>query len=165
MFAIHLCRGNQGGRWLVEGSYDRIVEPVLQRIHAQRLMLEYDDPRTGSFEPLRGVPDDKLVALGLVTTKSPRAETPAELESSNRRGCPSLPAGATRHQSAVRVCFIHRRQSALDRAAKRKAPHRRRDRPQRLGVNFPVKFAIDSQRVPSSVPYSGLGNDHPHRDP
>ena len=44
-------------------------------------MLEYDDPRSGSFAPLRGVPDDKLVALGLVTTKSPRAETPAALES------------------------------------------------------------------------------------
>ena len=54
---------------------------MLQRINAQRLMLEYDDPRSGSFAPLRGVPDDKLVALGLVTTKSPRLETPAELES------------------------------------------------------------------------------------
>ena len=42
-------------------------------------MLEYDDERSGSFEPLRGVPNDKTVALGLVTTKSPRAETPAEL--------------------------------------------------------------------------------------
>ena len=42
-------------------------------------MLEYDDERSGSFEPLRGVPDDKTVALGLVTTKSPRAETPSEL--------------------------------------------------------------------------------------
>ncbi len=54
---------------------------MLQRINAQRLMLEYDDPRSGSFEPLRGVPDDKLVALGLVTTKSPQLETPSELES------------------------------------------------------------------------------------
>lgn len=42
-------------------------------------MLEYDDERSGSFEPLRGVPDDKTVALGLVTTKSPRPETPSEL--------------------------------------------------------------------------------------
>ena len=64
---------------MAEGGYDRIVEPVLQRINANRLMLEYDDERSGSFEPLRGVPDDKTVALGLITTKSPRAETPAEL--------------------------------------------------------------------------------------
>ena len=79
VFAFHLCRGNQGGRWLAEGGYDRLVEPVLRRVNAQRLMLEYDDERSGSFEPLRSVPDDKTVALGLVTTKSPHAETQSEL--------------------------------------------------------------------------------------
>ena len=52
---------------------------MLQRVNAHRLMLEYDDERSGSFEPLRGVPNDKTVALGLVTTKSPRAEAPSEL--------------------------------------------------------------------------------------
>ena len=51
----------------------------MRRVNAQRLMLEYDDERSGSFEPLRGVPDDKTVVLGLVTTKSPRAETAPEL--------------------------------------------------------------------------------------
>ena len=79
VFAFHLCRGNQGSRWLTEGSYDRLVGPVLRRVNAQRLMLEYDDERSGSFEPLRGVPDDKTVVLGLVTTKSARAETPSDL--------------------------------------------------------------------------------------
>jgi 5-methyltetrahydropteroyltriglutamate--homocysteine methyltransferase len=52
---------------------------VLRRITAQRLMLEYDDERSGSFEPLRSVPDDKTVVLGLVTTKSRREETVAGL--------------------------------------------------------------------------------------
>ena len=75
-FAFHLCRGNQGSRWLAHGGYDRLVEPVLRRVNAQRLMLEYDDERSGSFEPLRRVPDDRTVVLGLVTTKSPRRETP-----------------------------------------------------------------------------------------
>ena len=79
VFAFHLCRGNQGSRWLTEGSYDRLVGPVLRRVNAQRLMLEYDDERSGSFDPLSGVPDDKTVVLGLVTTKSPRAETPSDL--------------------------------------------------------------------------------------
>ena len=79
VFAFHLCRGNQGSRWLAEGSYDRLVGPVLRRVNAQRLMLEYDDERSGSFDPLSGVPDDKTVVLGLVTTKSARAETPSEL--------------------------------------------------------------------------------------
>lgn len=78
-FGFHLCRGNQGSRWLVEGGYDLIARPVFQGIHAQRLFLEYDDERSGSFEPLGEVPDDKVVVLGLVTTKTPRRETTAEL--------------------------------------------------------------------------------------
>ncbi len=78
-FGFHLCRGNQGSRWLVEGGYDLIAKPIFQRIRAQRLMLEYDDERSGSFEPLRHVPDDKMVVLGLVTTKRPDLETAEDL--------------------------------------------------------------------------------------
>jgi len=74
-FGFHLCRGNQGSRWLTEGSYALIAKPIFQGIHAQRLLLEYDDERSGSFEPLQDVPDDKMVVLGLVTTKTPRPET------------------------------------------------------------------------------------------
>jgi 5-methyltetrahydropteroyltriglutamate--homocysteine methyltransferase len=78
-FSFHLCRGNQGSRWLVEGGYDWLAERIFPRIHAHRLMLEYDDERSGGFEPLREVPDDKLVVLGLVTTKTGRRETVEEL--------------------------------------------------------------------------------------
>jgi 5-methyltetrahydropteroyltriglutamate--homocysteine methyltransferase len=78
-FGFHLCRGNQAGRWLVEGGYDPIAEQLFTRVRAQRLLLEYDDDRSGSFEPLRLVPEDKVVVLGLVTTKSKRRETVAEL--------------------------------------------------------------------------------------
>jgi len=78
-FSFHLCRGNQHSRWLVEGGYDLIAKPIFQNIRAQRLMLEYDDERSGTFDPLKDVPDDKMVVLGLVTTKSPRRETVAEL--------------------------------------------------------------------------------------
>lgn len=78
-FSFHLCRGNQGSRWLVEGGYDLIAKPIFQGIHAQRLMLEYDDERSGSFEPLLDVPDDKMVVLGLVATKTARRETVGEL--------------------------------------------------------------------------------------
>lgn len=78
-FGFHLCRGNQGSRWLVEGGYDLIARPIFERIRAKRLLLEYDDDRSGSFEPLRYVPDDKTVVLGLVTTKRPALETPEEL--------------------------------------------------------------------------------------
>jgi 5-methyltetrahydropteroyltriglutamate--homocysteine methyltransferase len=72
---MHLCRGNQGSRWLTEGSYDLIARPIFRGVRVQRLLLEYDDERSGGFEPLQVVPDDKVVVLGLVTTKSPRVET------------------------------------------------------------------------------------------
>jgi 5-methyltetrahydropteroyltriglutamate--homocysteine methyltransferase len=78
-WGFHLCRGNQGSRWLVEGGYDALAERIFPRIRADRLLLEYDDPRSGGFEPLRAVPDDTTVVLGLVTTKSGRRETPDEL--------------------------------------------------------------------------------------
>ncbi|MDA2913929.1 cobalamin-independent methionine synthase II family protein [Acidobacteriia bacterium AH_259_A11_L15] len=76
---FHLCRGNQGSRWLAEGSYEPIAPMLFRKIKAKRLLLEYDDARSGSFEPLRYMPDDKMVVLGLVTTKSSRLETREEL--------------------------------------------------------------------------------------
>jgi 5-methyltetrahydropteroyltriglutamate--homocysteine methyltransferase len=83
-FGFHLCRGNQGSRWLVSGGYDPIAARLFNGVNAQRLLLEYDDERSGSFEPLREVPDDRMVVLGLVTTKSGRRETVEELERRTR---------------------------------------------------------------------------------
>jgi 5-methyltetrahydropteroyltriglutamate--homocysteine methyltransferase len=79
-FGFHLCRGNQGSRWLAEGGYEPIARRVFSGVAADRLLLEYDDERSGSFQPLEHVPDDRMVVLGLVTTKSDRRETPEELE-------------------------------------------------------------------------------------
>jgi 5-methyltetrahydropteroyltriglutamate--homocysteine methyltransferase len=78
-FGFHLCRGNQASRWLAEGSYEPIASVLFRKINAQRLLLEYDDMRSGSFDPLRHVPDNKVVVLGLVTTKTSRLETQEEL--------------------------------------------------------------------------------------
>jgi 5-methyltetrahydropteroyltriglutamate--homocysteine methyltransferase len=78
-FSMHLCRGNQASRWLVEGGYDWLAERLFPRVNADRLLLEYDDARSGSFEPLRALPDDKVAVLGLVTTKTGRRETVDEL--------------------------------------------------------------------------------------
>ena len=78
-FGLHLCRGNQGSRWLVSGDYEPIAKPIFQRTAAHRLLLEYDDARSGGFEPLRDVPDDKMVVLGLVTTKRGELENADEL--------------------------------------------------------------------------------------
>jgi len=74
-FGFHLCRGNQLSRWLVSGGYDAIAAPVFGGVHADRLLLEYDDERSGTFDPLRLVPGDKVVVLGLVTTKNSQVET------------------------------------------------------------------------------------------
>src|SRR5207244_9799467 len=78
-FGFHLCRGNQASRWLVEGGYDAIAERLFPRIAADRLLLEYDDERSGSFEPLAAVPEDKVVVLGLVSSKLPGLEPASEL--------------------------------------------------------------------------------------
>ena len=78
-FALHLCKGNQGSRWLASGGYERLVAPVLAATSAERLMLEYDDARSGNFEALRGVPEDKTVVLGLATTKRGDRESPTDL--------------------------------------------------------------------------------------
>jgi 5-methyltetrahydropteroyltriglutamate--homocysteine methyltransferase len=74
-WGLHLCRGNHRSMWSVEGGYDAIAEQLFGEIHADRLALEYDSPRAGSFAPLRFVPDDKVVILGLITTKEPELES------------------------------------------------------------------------------------------
>ncbi|HEY2636361.1 MAG TPA: cobalamin-independent methionine synthase II family protein [Solirubrobacteraceae bacterium] len=79
-WGFHLCKGNQDSRWLVSGGYEAIAGPVFGGVRADRLLLEYDDERSGGFEPLSLVRDDVEVVLGLVTTKGPRAETEDELE-------------------------------------------------------------------------------------
>ena len=74
-FGMHLCRGNQGGRWLVEGRYEPIAESIFKKVGATRLLLEYDDTRSGSFKPLRHIPEDKTGVLGLISTKRPELES------------------------------------------------------------------------------------------
>jgi len=78
-FGFHLCRGNQLSRWLVAGGYEPIAGPIFGSVHADRLLLEYDDERSGSFDVLSLVPDDKVVVLGLVTTKSSLVEAEANV--------------------------------------------------------------------------------------
>jgi 5-methyltetrahydropteroyltriglutamate--homocysteine methyltransferase len=90
-FGFHLCRGNQGSRWLSSGSYEAIARQIFGGVQADRLLLEYDDERSGNFEPLRHVPEDKTIVLGLVTTKTGRRETPDELETRIREAARYVP--------------------------------------------------------------------------
>ena len=77
--AMHVCRGNSRSRWFTEGGYDLIAEKLFESMDVDRFLLEYDTERSGSFEPLRRIPRDKSVVLGLITTKEPRLESKDDL--------------------------------------------------------------------------------------
>src|ERR671932_791998 len=78
-FGLHLCRGNHRSMWSVEGAYDPIAEQLFNELKVHRLLLEYDTPRAGTFAPLRLVPEDKVVVLGLISSKEARVETREEI--------------------------------------------------------------------------------------
>jgi 5-methyltetrahydropteroyltriglutamate--homocysteine methyltransferase len=77
--AIHLCRGNNRSHWYAQGGYDAIAERLFNELDVDRFLLEYDDERSGSFEPLRFVPKEKIVVLGLLSSKHARLEKKEDL--------------------------------------------------------------------------------------
>jgi 5-methyltetrahydropteroyltriglutamate--homocysteine methyltransferase len=77
-FGLHICRGNNQSMFYASGGYAPIGR-VFSRSRFQRFLLEYDDERSGGFEPLSAMPGDRVVVLGLVTTKKPRLESVEEL--------------------------------------------------------------------------------------
>jgi 5-methyltetrahydropteroyltriglutamate--homocysteine methyltransferase len=78
--ATHLCRGNYRSSWVASGGYDFVAEALFNELDVDGFFLEYDDERSGGFEPLRFVPPGKQVVLGLVTTKRPQLESKDELK-------------------------------------------------------------------------------------
>ena len=76
---IHLCRGNNRSHWYAEGGYDTIAENLFSTLDVDRFLLEYDDSRSGTFEPLRFIPAGKTVVLGLVSSKVPQLEKREDL--------------------------------------------------------------------------------------
>jgi 5-methyltetrahydropteroyltriglutamate--homocysteine methyltransferase len=77
---VHMCRGNALGKWMAAGGYEQIAERTFGSLEVDAFFLEYDTARAGGFEPLRFVPADKVVVLGLVSTKTPRLEPRDELK-------------------------------------------------------------------------------------
>ena len=77
--AMHICRGNNESKWYAEGGYEPIAEKLFSTLNVDRYLLEYDTERAGTFEPLRFMPRDKMVVLGLVSSKVPRLESQDEL--------------------------------------------------------------------------------------
>jgi 5-methyltetrahydropteroyltriglutamate--homocysteine methyltransferase len=76
----HLCRGNYRSSWVASGGYDYVAEALFNELKVDGYFLEFDDERSGGFEPLRFVPKGKYVVLGLVTSKRPQLESKDELK-------------------------------------------------------------------------------------
>lgn len=76
----HLCRGNFRSSWVAAGGYDYVADELFNRLEVDGYFLEFDDERSGTFEPLRFVPEGKMVVLGLVTTKRPELESKDDLK-------------------------------------------------------------------------------------
>jgi 5-methyltetrahydropteroyltriglutamate--homocysteine methyltransferase len=77
---MHLCRGNRGGQWHSEGSYDEVADRLFNALNIPFYFLEYDSPRAGSFTPLRLVPRHKTVVLGIISTKTPVMENKTDMK-------------------------------------------------------------------------------------
>jgi 5-methyltetrahydropteroyltriglutamate--homocysteine methyltransferase len=71
----HICRGNNRSAWSGQGGYEAVAEVLFHTMNADRFLLEYDDERSGGFEPLRFVPRDKMVVLGIISSKLPAVES------------------------------------------------------------------------------------------
>lgn len=71
---MHLCRGNLRGRWMASGSYEAVADRLFNQLRVDGFFLEYDSPRAGDFSPLRFMPKDKFVRLGLVSSKTATLE-------------------------------------------------------------------------------------------
>jgi len=78
-FGLHVCRGNNQSKFYAEGDYEPIAR-IFEKTLFNRFLLEYDDQRSGGFEPLAHLPEDRVAVLGLVTTKKPTLETETELK-------------------------------------------------------------------------------------
>ena len=76
---MHLCRGNRGGHWHAEGSYEEVAERLFNALEIPFYFLEYDSPRAGNFTPLRFVPKHKSIVLGLISSKTSTLEDKATL--------------------------------------------------------------------------------------
>jgi len=116
----HLCRGNFKSAWVAEGGYEPVAEVLFNDLAVDGYFLEYDDPRSGDFSPLRFAPKGKIVVLGLVTTKVGALESKDMLE--------------RRIEEAARIVPHGSRQRDRSRIASGEAEARRRDGTGRVGI-------------------------------
>lgn len=103
---VHLCRGNFiGGRHFSEGSYDIIAKKLFQNLHVNTFYLEYDTQRAGGFEPLKYLPKDKNVVVGVISTKLPGLEDKDEVKRRIHQAADFVAEGSgqTREEALKRI--------------------------------------------------------------
>lgn len=105
---VHLCRGNfVNSRHFSEGGYDRIATKLFQQLNMNTYYLEYDTPRAGGFEPLQYLPKNKNVILGVITSKFPKMEDEAEMESRIREAVKWMVKGSGEtEEEALKRCGV-----------------------------------------------------------
>ncbi len=131
---MHLCRGNFQSAWVAEGGYDPVAEVLFNEINVDGYFLEYDDPRSGDFKPLRFLPKGKVAILGLVTTKLGELETKDSLKRRIDEAARYLPLDQLRAVAAVRLLQHRRGQQDHARRRDRQDPPGSRCRARSVGV-------------------------------
>jgi methionine synthase II (cobalamin-independent) len=104
---IHLCRGNFiGGRHFAEGAYDIIAKKLFQNLNVNTFYLEYDTERAGGFEPLKDLPKDKSVVIGVISTKVPQLEDKEEMKQRIYKAADFVAEGSkqSREEALKRIC-------------------------------------------------------------
>jgi methionine synthase II (cobalamin-independent) len=104
---IHLCRGNFiGGRHFAEGAYDIIAEKLFRNLNVNTFYLEYDTERAGGFEPLKYLPKNKNVVVGIISTKLRELEDKEEMKSRIYRAAEFVAEGTgeTKEEALKRIC-------------------------------------------------------------
>ena len=104
---VHLCRGNFiGGRHFAEGAYDIIAERLFKNLNVNTFYLEYDTERAGGFEPLKVLPKNKNVVVGVISTKVPKLEDKDAMKQRLYKAADFVAEGSgqTREQALKRIC-------------------------------------------------------------
>ncbi len=130
----HMCRGNFRSSWVASGGYDFVAEALFSELAVDGFFLEYDDERSGGFEPLRFVPKGKMVVLGLVTTKRPELESKDDLKRRIDEAAKFVPLDQICLSGQCGFSSTVRGQRADLRRAGGQAPADRGDRPGGLGL-------------------------------
>ena len=131
---MHLCRGNLRSRWMADGQLRGGGRAHVQRTNVDAFFLEYDSPRAGDFAPLRFMPKDKTVVLGLVSTKTPVLEDADALRRRIDEAARQVPLERLGAQPAMRFRQYRRRQSAFDRRRAAQTGAGGRSRKARVGL-------------------------------